>query len=535
MVDEEGSNLSAGERQLVTIARAFLADPALLILDEATSSVDTRTELLLQQAMAALRTDRTSFVIAHRLSTIRDADLILVMEDGAIVEQGTHDELLAADGAYAAALPRAVRPGAGLTPRSQVRGRFGAYGRGVLVRTRRATLGSCVLAALLTACTGGGSATTDPATTEPVTTRSPAPPRSTAPTPAVAQVPAPFRDPLPGMPASVPGQVYAHAAAGRLRPDVAADPAYLYVPNAYGAPITTVIDQRTRKVVRVLHTGTLSQHVTPSYDLRTLYVEASEANALVAIDPATGTVERRIPPYAAVQPLLHPGRAAGRRDGRAGRRDPLHRPALRSAGGPSSTTAAATGPTMPTSRPTAGSSSSPASSPASLLKVSTPRTGCSVGATSARAASRRTSGSPRTAGPSTSRTWAATGCCGSAGARSGGRRTHTPSDAARHLPQQGRPAALRLRPRRRRGRVVSWPRNKIVDTWTIPGGGSPDMGGLSADGKILWLSGRYDGEVYGSNTAHRPALAGSGRRQPARPLVWPQPGRYSLGHTGNIR
>ncbi len=101
LITDEGGNLSAGERQLITIARAFLAEPSLLILDEATSSVDTRTELLLQHAMAALRSDRTSFVIAHRLSTIRDADLILVMRDGAIVEQGTHLELLEAKGAYA--------------------------------------------------------------------------------------------------------------------------------------------------------------------------------------------------------------------------------------------------------------------------------------------------------------------------------------------------------------------------------------------------------------------------------------------------
>jgi ATP-binding cassette subfamily B protein len=99
-IDDDAGNLSAGERQLITIARAFLTDPALLILDEATSSVDTRTEVLVQRATAALRAQRTSFVIAHRLSTIRDADEILVMERGSIVERGDHEELLAAQGAY---------------------------------------------------------------------------------------------------------------------------------------------------------------------------------------------------------------------------------------------------------------------------------------------------------------------------------------------------------------------------------------------------------------------------------------------------
>ncbi|CAM5432792.1 multidrug ABC transporter ATP-binding protein [Streptomyces avidinii] len=101
VLDDEGAGVSAGEKQLITIARAFLSDPVILVLDEATSSVDTRTEVLIQKAMARLAHGRTSFVIAHRLSTIRDADLILVMESGSIVEQGTHEELLGSAGAYA--------------------------------------------------------------------------------------------------------------------------------------------------------------------------------------------------------------------------------------------------------------------------------------------------------------------------------------------------------------------------------------------------------------------------------------------------
>ncbi|MEU0298748.1 ABC transporter ATP-binding protein [Streptomyces sp. NPDC006175] len=101
VIDDDGAGVSAGEKQLITIARAFLSDPVILVLDEATSSVDTRTEVLIQKAMARLAHGRTSFVIAHRLSTIRDADVILVMENGSIVEQGTHEGLLAAEGAYA--------------------------------------------------------------------------------------------------------------------------------------------------------------------------------------------------------------------------------------------------------------------------------------------------------------------------------------------------------------------------------------------------------------------------------------------------
>ncbi len=101
VLNEDATNISSGQKQLLTIARAFLADPEILILDEATSSVDTRTEMQIQKAMSELMKGRTSFVIAHRLSTIRDAELILVMNHGTIVEKGTHEELLAANGFYA--------------------------------------------------------------------------------------------------------------------------------------------------------------------------------------------------------------------------------------------------------------------------------------------------------------------------------------------------------------------------------------------------------------------------------------------------
>ena len=100
-LNEEASNVSQGQKQLLTIARAILADPKILILDEATSSVNTRTEVQIQKAMDTLMKGRTSFVIAHRLSTIRDADVILVMKDGDIIEQGNHEELIKKNGFYA--------------------------------------------------------------------------------------------------------------------------------------------------------------------------------------------------------------------------------------------------------------------------------------------------------------------------------------------------------------------------------------------------------------------------------------------------
>src|SRR4051794_13221228 len=127
---------------------------------------------------------------------------------------------------------------------------------------------------------------------------------------APAPVPEPFRRPLPGMPTTRAGNVYAADAAGNVRPDVGRAPAYLYVPNAFGDPVTTVIDQRTHKIVRVLRTGTLSQHVTPSYDMTKLYVEASAANQSVAVTPRTGRGGRTHP---AARPCNRPCTPDGRR------------------------------------------------------------------------------------------------------------------------------------------------------------------------------------------------------------------------------
>jgi DNA-binding beta-propeller fold protein YncE len=345
-----------------------------------------------------------------------------------------------------------------------------------------------------------------------------------------------FRHLLPGMPPVVGGNVYAAAGAGDVTTKVAADPPYLYVPNSYGEPTTTVIDQRTHKIVRVLHTGSLSQHVTPSWDLSTLYVEASAANQLVAINPRTGRIERRIPMPRPYNLYFTPdGKQAvvmseERNTIVFANADTFHRTgsvSSRSCVGPNHADFSANGRFFVVTCEFSDS----------LLKVST------------------------------------------LGHRVVGRRSLSPGSMPQDIrlspdgrmffvAEMGRNELSRLSWRTLRpightdmpnmphgiypsrdGRslyvsdrgagevsVVSLRSYRIVDTWTVPGGGTPDMGGVSADGRILWLSGRDDGEVYGWNTRTgrliaRIRVGGS----PHGVAVWPQPGRYSLGHTGNTR
>ena len=163
--------------------------------------------------------------------------------------------------------------------------------RSVVRRLAGVALPGVLLSTLLAGCSSGGSGTPEPAAATGSASDPSGSTASSSPAAPATRVPARFRHPIPGMPAVQDGDVYAATRRqSQEQARVRHDPAYLYVPNSYGAPITTVIDQRTRKVVRVLHTGLLSQHVTPSWDLRRLYVEASESNRIDAIDPRTGRI-----------------------------------------------------------------------------------------------------------------------------------------------------------------------------------------------------------------------------------------------------
>ncbi|MGI8577971.1 MAG: YncE family protein [Nocardioidaceae bacterium] len=345
-----------------------------------------------------------------------------------------------------------------------------------------------------------------------------------------------FRHLLPGMPPVLGNNVYAAAAAGKVSSKLAHEPAYLYVPNSYGAPYTTVIDQRTHKIVRVLHTGTLSQHVTPSWDLTTLYVEASASNQLVAIDPHTGRIERRIPIARPYNLYFTPdGKQAvvmAEQDNAVVFTNPhtFKRIAVvkdHSCQGPNHADFSANGRFFVVTCEFSGS----------LLKIST-LNHTVLGRLSLGAGSQpqdiRLSPDGRTfyvADMGRSRlvrinwrTFTPQGYTAMPAMPHG----IYPSRDGKHLYVSDRGAG--------EVSVVSLATNKIVDTWKIPGGGTPDMGGVSADGKVLWLSGRNDGYVYGWNTATGKLIArikvgGS----PHGLAVWPQPGRYSLGHTGNMR
>jgi DNA-binding beta-propeller fold protein YncE len=345
-----------------------------------------------------------------------------------------------------------------------------------------------------------------------------------------------FRNPLPGMPPVVGNDIYAAAAAGRVSARIAHDPPYLYVPNSYGAPITTVISQRTHRVVRILHTGTLSQHVTPSWDLRTLYVEASGSNELVAINPRTARIVRRIPMPRPYNLYFTPN---GRRAVVMAEQDDeiifttphrFRRIAVvrdTSCRGPNHADFSANGRYLVVTCEFSGS----------LLQIST------IGHRVLRRLNLGVGSQPQDVRLSPDgRTFYVAEMGRNRLVRLGWRRLGIKGYIATPMMPHGiypsRDGRRLFVSDRGAGKVsvVSLATNKVVDTWTIPGGGTPDMGGISADGKVLWLSGRYSGEVYGWNTTTGRLIArirvGG---DPHGIAVWPQPGRYSLGHTGSMR
>lgn len=397
----------------------------------------------------------------------------------------------------------------------------------------------CLTAVLTVSCTSPDAKPVDTAATRPSPPAA-SPGSPTSPTAGSSRqdprLPLPFRHLLPGMPRPVGGHVYAAAGRDQVAASARRDPAYLYVPNSYGAPQTAVIDQRTHKVVRVLHTGGLSQHVTPSWDLRHLYVEASASNQLVEISPRNGRIVDRISVPRPYNLYFTPdGRAAivmSEENQRIIFANPRTFKVTASVSdpscqGPNHADFSANGRYFVVTCEFSGS----------LLKVATLGHRV-IGRRSLGPGSKpqdvRLSPDGRTfyvADMGRDRLvripWQSFRVVG-----------HTAMPSMPHGIYPSRDGKVLYVSDRGAGEVsvVSLGTNTIIDTWAVPGGGTPDMGGVSADGRTLWLTGRYDGYVYGWNTRSGKLIArirvGG---NPHGMLVWPQPGRYSLGHTGNMR
>ncbi|MGH3472436.1 MAG: hypothetical protein ACRDPG_10395 [Nocardioidaceae bacterium] len=407
-------------------------------------------------------------------------------------------------------------------------------------RTRH-LVAACLVVLVVAGCSGGSGSTAPSGAnntrTMTVGANSPGSTRSSdGATRRAVPLSPPFQHPLPGMPPAAGNDVYAATGPGNVQPRIAHEPHYVYVPNSYGAPITTVIDARTHKVVRILHTGELSQHVTPSWDLKTLYVEASAANRIVAINPRTGRIEHR---YRVTRPYnlyFTPNGKAGivmaEQDNEILFTNP-HTFKVRtivsdpSCLGPNHADFSANGRYFLVTCEFSGS----------MLKVST------LGEKVVGRLQLGPGSQPQDVRLSPDgKTFYVADMGRNKLLRIGWRKLKVIGSTAMpdmpHGIYPSRNGKFLYVSDRGAGEVsvVSLATNKIVDTWRVPGGGSPDMGGISADGRILWLSGRYNGQVYGWNTTTgklvaRIQVGGS----PHGLLVWPQPGRYSLGHTGNMR